>query len=59
VAKLFLLSIIIFTTLIPIMVRTRPNPRRAVRSIQIMTVIAVFLWAYACRSCYPQYVFIE
>jgi hypothetical protein len=58
-AKLYLLSIIIFTSLVPIAMRMRRNPQSTVRTIQIATIVAVFFWAYACRSCYTRYVFIE
>lgn len=58
-AKLFLLSIILFSTILPVAVRARTNPRRTIRTIQIATLVAAFVWAYLCRSCYPTYVFAE
>jgi hypothetical protein len=59
VAKLILLAIVMFTALFPVALATRKKPERALRTIHILTVLAVVVWAYACRSCYPRYVFIE
>jgi hypothetical protein len=58
-AKLILLSIVLFTTALPILLAGRPDPRRMVRLLQILTVIAAFIWAYACRTWYPQLVTVE
>ncbi len=58
-AKLILLAIVLFTTFVPVAYARRERPDRALRTVQILTVAAAFLWALACRSCYPRYVFIE
>jgi hypothetical protein len=57
--KLILLSIVLFTAGFPILLARRPAPRRAIRMIPLLTVVAAFLWAYACRRWYPQLVFVE
>lgn len=57
--KLILLSIVLFTGAFPIMLAGRPSPRRAIRIVHILTVVAAFLWAYACRTWYPQLVTVE
>jgi hypothetical protein len=57
--KLILLSIVIFTAVVPVTLASRPAPRRTLRLIQILTFIAVFLWALACRRWYPQLVPVE
>ena len=54
-----LLSIVLFTAAFPIILAGRPAPRRAIRMIPFLTVIAAFLWAYACRVWYPQLVTVE
>jgi hypothetical protein len=59
VAKLILLSIVLFTAGVPIMLSGRPAPRRTIRTIQFLTLVAAVLWAYACRAWYPQLVTIE
>jgi hypothetical protein len=58
-AKLILLGIVIFTTLAPIAYATRSRPERSLRTIQLLTVLAAFVWAVACRHYYPGYVFAE
>ena len=58
-AKLILLGIVFFTTLVPIACATRSHPERSLRTIQILTVLAAFAWAVACRHYYPGYVFAE
>ncbi|MGH7435608.1 MAG: hypothetical protein ACRENE_08030 [Polyangiaceae bacterium] len=58
-AKLIVLGIVLFTALAPIPYATRSHPRRNLRTIQVLTVLAVFAWAVACRHYYPGYVFAE
>ena len=58
-AKLILLSIVLFTVIVPIALSSRPSPKRALRNVQIATFVAVFIWAYACRVWYPQLVTFE
>jgi RsiW-degrading membrane proteinase PrsW (M82 family) len=57
--KLILLSIVLFTAGFPIILSRHPVPRRAIRLLPFLTVIAAFLWAYACRRWYPQLVSVE
>jgi hypothetical protein len=42
--------------IVPIALATRPAPRRTLRIIQILTLVAVLLWALACRRWYPELV---
>jgi hypothetical protein len=58
-AKLILMSIVLFTVAFPIGVARRPRPRATVRLIQILTVVVAFAWAYACLTWYPQLVPVE
>jgi hypothetical protein len=55
-AKLILLAIVLFTSIVPMMASSTANPRRTVRRLQIWTLVAVFVWAYACRRWYPEIV---
>jgi hypothetical protein len=55
-AKLIPLSIVLFMAIVPIALATRPAPRRTLRIIQILTLVAVLLWALACRRWYPELV---
>ena len=57
--KLILLGIVLFTSILPVAVSSSKNPKRAVRRIQMMTGIAVCIWAYLCRNWYPDLVPIE
>jgi hypothetical protein len=59
VSKLILLAIVLFTSIVPLAASSSPNPRRTLRRVQIWTVVAVFVWAFACRTWYPQLVFVE
>jgi hypothetical protein len=58
-AKLILLSIVFFMAVVPLALATRPAPKRTMRLIQILTFVAVLLWALACRRWYPQLVPVE
>lgn len=58
-SKLILLSIILFTVIVPIAMSKRSSPKRTLRSIQIATFVATWVWAYACRVWYPQLVTFE
>jgi hypothetical protein len=58
-AKLILLGIVFFTSIVPLAASSSTNARRTIRRIQIWTVVAVFVWAYACRVWYPQLVFVK
>jgi hypothetical protein len=58
-AKLILLSIMIYMTVVPVMVSQRPSPKRTLRAIQILTLLGVLLWALACRKYYPELVPVE
>jgi hypothetical protein len=58
-AKLILLSIMIYMTVLPVAVAQRPSPKRTLRNVQILTFVGVVLWALACRKYYPELVPIE
>ncbi len=58
-AKLILLSIVLFTSILPALLSTSRSPEKAMRLIQILTVIAALIWAYACRVWYPQLVTLQ
>ncbi len=58
-AKLILLAIVLFTSIVPLAVSSSANPRRMVRRVQIWTIVCVFVWAFACRVWYPQLVHVE
>ena len=58
-AKLILLAIVLFTSVLPLVESSSANPRRTIRRIQILTALGVFVWAYACRTWYPQLVHVE
>lgn len=52
-AKLILLGILLYMTVIPVALAKRASPKRTMRTIQILTFIGVILWALACRHYYP------
>jgi len=58
-AKLILLSIVLFTSIVPAMLCLSRRPERALRWVQVLTVIAAIVWAYCCRVWYPQLVTLE
>jgi len=58
-AKLILLAIVFFTSIVPLAASSATNARLTIRRIQIWTVLAVLVWAYACRAWYPQLVHVE
>jgi hypothetical protein len=58
-AKLILLSIVLFMSLVPVAVSTTKAPKRTLRIVQVLTLLAVFAWALACRECYPSLVPVE
>jgi hypothetical protein len=58
-SKLILLSIVAFMTIVPLAVSTTKAPRRALRLTQVATLLAVLVWALACRECYPRLVPVE
>jgi hypothetical protein len=58
-AKLILLGILIYMTIVPVVLAQKPSPKRTMRSIQIMMFIGVIIWALACRRYYPQLVPVE
>jgi hypothetical protein len=58
-AKLILLGIVLFTSILPALLCNVRSVERALRWIQVLTVMAVFIWAYACRVYYPQIVTLE
>jgi hypothetical protein len=58
-AKLILLSIILFSVVVPIAFARTKSPKRTLRGIQIATVISVAVWAFMCLTWYPVLVPIE
>jgi hypothetical protein len=58
-AKLIILSIVLYMSIFPVVMARRSSPKRTLRTIQIVTLVVVFLWALACRIWYPQLVPLE
>lgn len=58
-AKLIILSIVLFMAIVPITASTKRSPKRALRSVQIMTFVVTIIWTYACRNWYPELVVID
>jgi hypothetical protein len=57
--KLIVLSIVLFTAIVPLALASSKAPKRTIRRIQIWSLVAAFVWAYACRTWYPQLVPVE
>ena len=55
-AKLILLSIVLVTVTIPMILSTRKSPKRTLRTIQIISLVFVVIWAWMCLTIYPQLV---
>ena len=58
-AKLILLSVILFSVVVPILFAGVKSPKRTLRWIQIAAVISVAVWAFMCLTWYPALVPIE
>jgi hypothetical protein len=59
-AKLILLLMTIFSTLVPLFAASSKKPaKRTLRSLQIATVVVTFVWAYLCLTYYPQLVSVD
>ena len=58
-AKLILLSVILFSVIVPIVFATTKSPKRTLRGIQIAAVVSVAIWAFLCLTFYPAMVPIE
>jgi hypothetical protein len=58
-AKLIILSILLFMSIYPAAMARRPSPKRTAKTVQIVTFVAVLVWAIACRIWYPQLVPLE
>jgi hypothetical protein len=58
-ASLILLSLILFSVIVPVAVSTTKSPRKTVRKVQIATVFAVCIWAYLALTYYPQIVSLD
>jgi hypothetical protein len=52
-AKLVLLLVILFSTLVPLFASGARSPRRSVKKVQLGTIVMVFVWAYLCLTYYP------
>jgi hypothetical protein len=59
VAKLIILSIVLFPSIVPAFLAATSQPRRWLKRIQIGMFFATILWAYYCRTWYPQLVWVE
>jgi hypothetical protein len=59
VSKLILLGMVLFTSILPLWLSPTANPQRTLRRIQVWTFVATFVWAYACRTIYPDLVHVE
>jgi hypothetical protein len=55
-ASLILLSLILFSVLVPVGMSKTKSPRKTLRRIQIATVVVAFVWAYLALTYYPQLV---
>jgi hypothetical protein len=58
-AKLILLLLILFSTLVPIFAAGTKTPKKTLRTVQIATVIMTFVWAYLCVTYYPTMVTVD
>jgi hypothetical protein len=58
-AKLIVLSIVLFMSIIPIVFSTTKSPQRVLRTIQWATFFVTLIWAWACRVWYPQLVTVD
>ncbi|MDB4993421.1 MAG: hypothetical protein JWM74_853 [Myxococcaceae bacterium] len=58
-AKLILLSVILFSVIVPIVFAKTKSPKRTLRGIQIATLVSVAIWAFLCLTFYPAMVPIE
>jgi hypothetical protein len=58
-AKLILLLLILFSTLVPLTVAGSKTPKRTIRNVQIATAVMTFVWAYLCLTYYPQLVSVD
>jgi hypothetical protein len=59
VAKLIILSIVIFMIVVPMMMASTKSPKKALKRIQILLCVFAILWAIACRVWYPSLVPID
>ncbi|MGD0675888.1 MAG: hypothetical protein ABSC94_10745 [Polyangiaceae bacterium] len=58
-SKLILLGLVMFTAIAPILVSTGQSSKRRLRTVQVLTFLLAFVWAYACRVWYPSLVPLE
>jgi hypothetical protein len=58
-AKLILLSIILYMTILPVYFAGKSSPKRRLKTIQTWLIVAVIVWAIACREWYPALVPVE
>jgi hypothetical protein len=58
-ASLILLSLILFSVIVPVALSTTKSPRNTLRKIQMATLIAVGIWAYLALTYYPQLVTLD
>jgi hypothetical protein len=58
-AKLILLSLIIFSVVLPMMMAARPKPQATLRQVVLIMVFVIVVWSQLCLRVYPQYVQIQ
>jgi hypothetical protein len=52
-------SLILMTFVVPMVLASRPGPKKQMRLTQGLMAGYIVLWAYMCLYVYTQYVFIE
>jgi len=52
-AKLIILSIVFVSFAVPIWLSTANNPARALRRVQTIVIVFMFVWAFMCLRWYP------
>jgi hypothetical protein len=58
-AKLIILSIVLFSFAVPVYLSTARQPRRALRRVQTLVLVFIVVWALMCLKWYPQLVPLE
>jgi uncharacterized membrane protein len=55
-AKALLLGIVWFTAIVPLALATARNPKRALRTVCIISLLGIAFWSYLALVRYPIYV---
>lgn len=58
-AKLIILSIVLFSFAVPVRLSTARQPRRALRRSQTLVLVYIVVWAVMCLKWYPNLVSLE